>query len=199
MSSQPRAMPSRSLRTPSITSKRHSSSGAKEKKNGPAESGSATESVPMDAPISPSVTLPPVLKARATGGVSSRSKTATWKRGPSSWRVPSSNTKRNATSTSGSAPAALKPSKSRTASGRTVAVPSAAFHVAEKKAAAGPTVSIAARRDRSPSKWRLATQAVRSLPSAMLVGTPLLDLTTGMSCPSLPDRWEASAADMNKA
>ncbi|CAA9260219.1 MAG: hypothetical protein AVDCRST_MAG04-2531 [uncultured Acetobacteraceae bacterium] len=112
MSSQPSVMPSRSLRTPSTTSKRQSSSAVKETSNGPAESGSLTESVPMTAPISPAATSPPLAKAKArpAGGVSSRSRTATRKLGPSSWRVPSLRTKRSAISTSGSAPAALKPS-----------------------------------------------------------------------------------------
>ena len=76
-------------------------------------------------------------------------------------------------------------------------MPSAAFHVAEKKAAIGPVVSIQARCDRSPSRCRLAIQSAGPLPSAMLVGTPPLYLTTGISC-LLPARRPAcSAGEMN--
>lgn len=78
-------------------------------------------------------------------------------------------------------------------------MPSAAFQVAEKKAAAGPAVSTAARRDRSPYRWRLAIQSAGPLPSAMLAGTTPLSLTTGMSCLPLRDRREASDIDMNVA
>ena len=131
-------MPSRSLRTPFTTSKRQSSSALKEKWNGPAVSGSVTESLPMAAPISPAATVPPVAKERATGAVSSRSSTAMRRVAtPPAWRVPSSKTKERPRSTCGSAPAALKPSKSSAAFGRMVAMRSAAFQVAEKKAAIG--------------------------------------------------------------
>ena len=104
-SSQPRVMPSRSLRTPSTTSKRHSSSGVKEKWNGPAVSGSVTERTPMVAPISPAATVPPLAKKREVGAVSSRSSTARRSGAPAPFspRVPSLKTNWRAISISGSA------------------------------------------------------------------------------------------------
>jgi hypothetical protein len=153
----------------------------------------------MAAPITPAATVPPLAKESASGGVSSRSSTATRWPGPSSCRVPSSNTKRKAISTCGSAPAALKPSKSRTAFGRRVTVPRAAFHAAEKKAAAGPAVSTATRRDTSPSRPRLATQSPGRLPSAMLAGTAPRYLTTGISCLSLVEQGAGSSGGVNES
>ena len=125
----------------------------------------------MTAPMAPSVTPPPLAKARALGGVSSRSATAMRNTVASSTTAPLVSRKLREKAISGAAPAAPKASKSTGAPGRSVRVPCAAFQASARWRAPGPIASTAAIPPEVPVTARSPAQSPGRMPSAMEDGS----------------------------